>query len=587
MLKSEQKVSLLKKISYLLSKRDKRNLVIIFIIILISAFLDLIGVSIIMPVVSILTQGREAIDNNFILSTINNIFKFQYDTIKIGITTLIFMVSLFLFKALYAVFTTYVVTRFTENYSRKLTKKLMETYLMFPYEFHLDNNSSTLIRKSTYDVQLFTYAINEILNFIVKITSAFVIVVYLFITNWLIALIVGGMLGLFSLIILLVIKPKTKKIGEKLQIHNSDNYKYLSQAFNGIKETKISNTESFFTNEYDYNRGIINKFNLKRAVLNSIPGHSIEFIGILGICVSLIVVMASSNDDLSLYLVNTFSVFAYAVIKLLPSLSTITGTINNINFYQSSIESLYEDILLAENKDFVEINGSYKPIEFKSSITAKNVSFYYSSMPDKKVLSNISFSIKRNTSVAFSGASGAGKTTLIDLILGLLPCREGAIYCDDIDIKTNVRGWRTNISYIPQNIYLSDDTIRNNIAFGIDKKCIDDSKIWDSLEKAQLKDYVNSLPKGLDTVIGERGVRMSGGQRQRIGIARAFYRNTNIIVFDEATSALDYETEKNILEHVSQYSTDHTLIIITHRLNTIESCDSIYKVEDLCVKKIK
>ncbi len=168
---------------------------------------------------------------------------------------------------------------------------------------------------------------------------------------------------------------------------------------------------------------------------------------------------------------------------------------------------------------------------------------------------------------------------MVDLILGLLKPTTGKILCDGFDINDNVKGWRDNLSYIPQNIYLTDDTIRNNIAFGIDKEDIDDSKIWDALEKAELKSFVENSSNGLDTIIGEHGIRLSGGQRQRIGIARAFYRNTNIIVFDEATSALDYETESNILNHVAKYSTDHTLIIITHRLNTIEICDHIYKIK--------
>lgn len=578
---------MLQKLNYLLSRKDKRNLIFIFVVILISALLDLVGVSTILPVVSIITQGKEAIDGNFLLKTINNIFSLNYDVKSIGVIVLCFMVVLFLFKALYNIFSTYIINRFTMNYSRNLTKKLMEAYLMFPYEYHLDTNSSTLIRKSTYDVDLFTDAITEILNFAVKMLSALGIVIYLFITNWMVALIVGAMLCLFSVIVLLIIKPKTKKIGKELQFYHSNNYKHLSQAFNGIKETKISNTEKYFSNTYDENRGIINNFTLKRIVINSIPGHCIEFVGILGICISLIVIISTNSGDLAAYIINTFSVFAYAVIKLLPSITTITGTINNLNFYESSINSLYDDIKLAEQNNYSEEGGEYKPLAFKKIIKINNVSFYYQSIPNKKILNNVSLTINKNTSVAFSGASGAGKTTLIDIILGLLPCRDGKVLCDDIDIASNMRGWRTNISYIPQTIYLSDDTIRNNIAFGIDKTHIDDKRIWDALEKAQLKDFVESLPNKLDSIIGERGVRMSGGQRQRIGIARAFYRNTNIIVFDEATSALDYETEKNILEHVSKYSHNHTLIIITHRLNTIESCDKIYKVENGKILSVK
>lgn len=577
---------MLKKIAYLLSKRDKKLLVLIFLVILGSALLDLVGISSIIPVIEILEKGPSAIDDNIILRTVNNVFNLNYEKNTVCLVCLGIMAFLFIFKCAYAVFSTYIINRFTMSYSRKLTKKLMSTYLLFPYEFHLNNNSSTLIRKSTYDVNNFTASVTAILNFLVKIVSAIGIVVFLFIQDWKVTAILAGLILVFSFIVLKVVKPKAKKYGKELQKLNSNNYKYLSQAFNGIKESKIGNSESYFTNIYDYNRGNINSIDLKRIVLNSIPGNTLELIGMLGICISLAVVILLNTESSDIIV--TFSVFAYAVLKLLPSVTTITTTINNLQFYETSVNSLFDDIKMTENADFVESNEKdVKQLPFEKQINVSGVGFYYSSIPDRKVLSDVNLTIKKNTSVAFSGASGAGKTTMIDLLLGLLPCREGFISCDGVDIKDNMRGWRKNISYIPQTIYLSDDTIRNNVAFGISKNKIDDKKMWEALEKAQLKEYVESLPNGLDTVIGERGVRMSGGQRQRIGIARAFYRNTNIVVFDEATSALDYETEKNILDHVSQYSSDHTLIIITHRLNTIDSCDCIFKVEDGHISQVK
>ena len=575
-----------KKISYLLSKRDKRNLFIILLIILGSAFLDLVGVSAILPVVQVLEKGSTVVETNTFIRIINNIFHLGGDPKNLCLVSLAIMAVIFVIKCGYALFSVYVINRFTMNYSRKLTKKLMTAYLLFPYEFHLDNNSSTLIRKSTYDVTNFTNAVTDILNFIVKIASAVAIVAFLFIQDWKVTSILFAMLVIFSIFVLLLVKPKSKKIGKELQSLNSQNYKYLSQAFNGIKESKISNSEEYFTNEYDKNRIGINNLSLKRIILNNVPSQTLELIGMVGICLALgvVILLGTPSEDI----VVTFSVFAYAVIKLLPSVSTITGTINNLQFYEVSVRSLYEDIKQSEDNSYVESNEkNVVPMEFNNENEIKNVDFYYQSIPDKKVLNNVSFKIKKNTSVAISGMSGAGKTTMIDIILGLLPCRAGAVYCDSIDIATNMRGWRKNISYIPQNIYLCDDTIRTNIAFGIEKTKINDDMIWDALEKAQLKEFVQGLPNGLDTVIGERGVRMSGGQRQRIGIARAFYRNTNIVVFDEATSALDYETEKSILDHVSQYSTNHTLIIITHRLNTIESCDSIFKVENAKLFSIK
>lgn len=575
-----------KKISYLLSKRDKRNLFIILLIILGSAFLDLVGVSAILPVVQVLEKGSTVVETNTFIRIINDIFHLGGDPKNLCLVSLAIMAVIFVIKCGYALFSVYVINRFTMNYSRKLTKKLMTAYLLFPYEFHLDNNSSTLIRKSTYDVQNFTNAVTDILNFIVKIASALAIVVFLFIQDWKVTSILFALLVIFSIVVLILVKPKSKKIGRELQNLNSENYKYLSQAFNGIKESKISHSESFFTNEYDKNRAGINSLSLKRAVLNNIPSNTLELIGMVGICLALsvVILLETPSEDI----VITFSVFAYSVIKLLPSVSTITTTINNLQFYEVSIKSLYEDIKQSEDNSFVESNEkNVVDMPFNREIEISNIDFYYSSIPDKKVLSNVSFIIKKNTSVAISGVSGAGKTTMIDIILGLLPCRSGAVFCDGVDIATNMRGWRRNISYIPQNIYLCDDTIRTNVAFGIAKDEIDEAMVWDALEKAQLKEYVEGLPRGLDTIIGERGVRMSGGQRQRIGIARAFYRNTNIVVFDEATSALDYETEKNILEHVSKYSNNHTLIIITHRLNTIDSCDCIYKVENCNLNRIK
>lgn len=577
---------MLKKIAYLLSKRDKKLLSLIFIIILGSALLDLIGISAIIPVIEVLERGRESIDSNIVLRIVNNLFNLNYDSKNICLVCLGLMAFLFIFKAGYSIFSTYIINKFTMSYNRKLTKKLMSSYLLFPYEFHLNNNSSTLIRKSTYDVTHFTSAVTDILNFIVKIVSVASIVIFLFIRDWKVTLILSVLLSIFAFVVLKIVKPKSKKYGKELQKLNSDNYKYLSQAFNGIKESKIGNSESYFTNIYDSNRIHINRLSLKRIVLNSVPGHTLELIGMIGICLALAIVIIIGTNPSTI--VVTFSVFAYAVLKLLPSVTTITTTINNLQFYEVSVRSLYEDIKMTEDAEYVESNETnVKILPFNNEISIEGVNFFYSSIPERNVLRDVNLTIKKNTSVAFSGVSGAGKTTMIDLILGLLPCREGKICCDGVNIKDNMRGWRKNISYIPQNIYLSDDTIRSNVAFGISKNKIDDTIVWDALEKAQLKEYVENLPQGLDTVIGERGVRMSGGQRQRIGIARAFYRNTNIIVFDEATSALDYETEKNILEHVSQYSSNHTLIIITHRLNTIDSCDSIFKVENGSINKIK
>lgn len=582
-------ISLLKKILNIIEPKDKRRLFIILLMILFSAFLDLVSVSAILPVVSMLSSPNPetAINSNYILRILSNLFNTS-DVTKLSIVAIIFLVIVYAFKVAYSFLLTYVNTKFTQSFKKRLTTRLMAVYLSMPYEYHHQNNSSTLIRKSTYDTDLFVVSVSGLLTFATNIATTSLIVAYLFFTSWIITLIVGTLLFVFALITLYGIKKRTKKYSRTIQLLNNNNYKYLSQAFNGVKESKICNTEQFFINEYAGNISKINYFGLKRTMLSSIPSKTIEFVGIFGVAISLLIIVLMGGTE-NYSIIQTFAVFVYAILKLLPCVTGMTSYINNFTFFSTSVESISNDLEEVKKlEDSIDKIGNYETTPFESEIKIDNVSFAYTDALEKNVLSNVSFVIKKNTFVAISGDSGAGKTTLIDIILGLLKPTEGVVFCDNKDINKNVRGWRDNISYIPQNIFLTDDTIRNNVTFGLASKNKDDARIWDALEKAQLKEFVENSPKGLDTVIGERGIRLSGGQRQRIGIARAFYRNTNIIVFDEATSALDYETEKNILNHVSEYSKDHTLIIITHRLNTIEVCDYIFRIDGgtlRCVKK--
>lgn len=574
-------IKFLKQVFHILSKKDQRRLILIFFMILVSSFLDLIGISAILPIVTLLSSPNTttAIEDNALLGMLSYLFN-TTDIYTLSIITLLSIVTIYIIKTGYAFLLTYVNSRFTLSFNRRLRARLMGIYLAMPYEYHHHNNSSTLIRKSTYDVDIFTNAVNGFLSFMVKMATSIIVVVYLFVTSWIITVVTGIILAFFSFAIVLTLKRKNKKLGKEIQHLNSNNFKYLSQSFNGIKESKISNTESFFISEYTNNIININKLSLIKTMYGAIPGHTLEFVGILGIVISLLVIISIGGSE-RYQIISTFAVFAYAIIKLLPCITEITSYINNFAYYSSSVDTIHKDLNeINKLEKQIETPIPYEKMSFISSISIKDVSFAYDDEPNKKVLNDVSFTIHKNTSTAISGVSGAGKTTLVDIILGLLKPTSGHIFCDDKDINDNVKGWRDNLSYVPQNIFLTDDTIRNNVAFGIDANTIDDKKIWDALEKAQLKEFVEQSTKGLETIIGERGIRLSGGQRQRIGIARAFYRNTNIIVLDEATSALDYETEKNILNHITKISKDHTLIIITHRLNTIDGCDYIYQIKD-------
>ena len=581
-------IKFLKQVFQIISKKDQKRLIAIFFMILLSSFLDLIGISAILPIVTLLSSPntKTAIEDNSLLKMLSIVFD-TIDAYKLSIIALLSIIVIYLIKITYAFLLTYVNNRFTMSFNQRLRTRLMKVYLAMPYEYHHQNNSSTLIRKSTYDVDVFTNAVNGFLSFAVKAATSTIIIIYLFITSYIITLITGTILSLFAIFTIFLLKNKNKKLGLEIQSLNSNNYKYLSQSFNGVKESKISNNEEFFINEYTRNIVNINKLSLRRTMYSSIPGHTLEFIGIIGIVTSLLVIISIGKSE-KYQIISTFAVFAYAVIKLLPCVIEITSYINNFAFYSSSVNTIHKDLNeIAELEEQVEIANEYKKIIFMDKIDIRNVFFAYCDDPKKYVLKNVNITIRKNTSVAISGASGTGKTTLVDIILGLLKPTKGVVYCDNNNINENIKGWRSNISYVPQNIFLTDDTIRNNIAFGIEAKYIDDSKIWDAIEKAQLKKFVEESPYGLDTIIGEKGIRLSGGQRQRIGIARAFYRNTNIIVLDEATSALDYETESNIINHINEYTKDHTLIIITHRLNTLDMCEHIYQINNgtLILKK--
>lgn len=579
------KMSLFKKLNFILTKVDKKRLLIISFLTLVSALFDLVGVSAILPIVSLLTTGT--MDEESVYQIFANIVLHLFGDLSRGMLVVVLIIILAVFyivKTIYALLVTYITSKFNMSFNRRISARMIKTYLSMPYEYHLQHNSSTLLRSATYDVSLFVSAMNSVIQLMLKVSTALLLLGYLIyndiMTGQLTTLIVGGVVLLTSLFILLVLRRHIRRVSRRIQNLNGENYKLLSQAFNGIKESKISNRESFFAECYERNVININHYQIRNTMYNATPSLFLETFGLIGLLGALAISIIIKDESQYPSIVTSFSVLALATIKLLPAASSINSHINSLTYTKASVDLLFNDIKKAEeNEEYISMHrSSYESMSFNKKIDIDGISFNYSGT-DKTIINNISFSIKKGESIAISGDSGAGKTTTVDLILGLLKPTKGHILCDGVDILSNPRGWHTNLSYIPQNIYLMDDTIRENVAFGYSKKDIDDRKVWEALEKAQLTEFVNSLPKGLDTVIGERGIRMSGGQRQRIGIARAFYRDTNIIVFDEATSALDYETERKVLEQVNRYKGEKTLIIITHRLNTIESCDHIYKID--------
>ena len=371
------------------------------------------------------------------------------------------------------------------------------------------------------------------------------------------------------------------KIGAQNQSIQSRIAKWRLQAIYGLKDVKVLNREEFFIRNYYQTGKIGADVSRNYAVLNNTPRLLIETVFIVSVLSFVAIYIQGGGAAANM--VTTIATFGVAAIRVLPSVNRINTYITEIAYTQPSLDFVYEnlqasmktDAMLAERK----ANSQKEKLKLEDKIELKNISFHYPDT-DKNIFTDAGMVVPRGTSVGIIGASGAGKSTIVDILLGLLHAQQGQITCDGVDIFKNYESWLAQIGYIPQSIYLVDESIRENIAFGIDADRISDERIWQVLEEAQLKEFVEELPEGLDTSIGDRGVRLSGGQRQRIGIARALYNDPEILVFDEATSALDNDTEAAVMEAINSFHGKKTMVIIAHRLNTIAKCDMIYKVED-------
>ena len=361
--------------------------------------------------------------------------------------------------------------------------------------------------------------------------------------------------------------------------------KWILQSFSGIKEIKVANSESFFIHNYDKNYSQFAVLQRQQSMLKFIPRPIMEAVCICGLLLAVIIKMQFSSADIKSF-VPILTAFVVAAIRMLPSFNRITGNFGSMMFDKPAIDSVYHDLLEIEQL-MAQRQTTEKAdckITLQEQLAMENISFRYPES-EKWILKDAALTIRKNCSVALIGASGAGKTTAVDLMLGLLEPQGGCVKVDGTDIRTHMTSWHQSIGYIPQTIYLMDDTIRANIAFGVQEEDIDEAMLAQAIREAQLDTFVASLPEGADTVIGDRGVKLSGGQRQRIGIARALYRDPQVLILDEATSALDNETEREVMEAIDGLHGQRTMVVIAHRLTTIKNCDEIYEVADGSIQR--
>lgn len=564
------------KVNYLLDKTMRRRMIGVFFLIVIGSVAELLGVAIVLPIVNLAIDTDY--ENNIWVSMVTRITgQTEKETILLILVGLVIVI--YILKNLYISWMYSRLYYYSATVRRQMSVKLMKAYMKQPYGFFLQKNSSELIRSVQEDASRLYEIVLNILQILSNGLTALALLVTLIVTNPIMTLLVCLLLGICAVLVLLVIQKKTREYGRISQKYSSTLIRILQQTFGGIKELKILNIEKNFVEDYSSAYLAQTDVGRKYSLSNVLPKYLIEMVCIVGIMAYLgLNIMFNPNY---LDIIPQLAVFVAAAYKLLPSVNAVYAYMNTIVYNRASLDVVYADVkeadALPDQSEYVE--GEIIPLPLQEKIQIKNVSYAYQGA-EKAVLENVSFEITKGKSVALVGPSGGGKTTTADVIIGLLEPTAGTILVDGVNIRDNLPGWKSQIGYIPQTIFLSDDSIRNNIAWGVPEDKIDDAKIWKALEGAQLKEFVESLPEGIRTEVGERGARISGGQRQRIGIARALYRNPEVLVFDEATSALDNETEKEVMKAIDGLQGTKTILMIAHRLSTIENCDAVYRVEN-------
>ena len=572
----------LKKLFFIITPKERKQFMSLIFVVIIMAFLEMVGLASILPFMSVVTNPS-IIETNYILNYIYNDFTiFEFESkidfiIFLGlIVFLILIISLF-FKAL----TAYIQAKFVQTSQFNISKRLVECYLNQPYAWFLNRHSADLGKNILSEVAAIVGSgIRPMVELIAKSIVAIMIIILLLLVNLKITIIASMVFVISYGLTFLYVNKFLKYYGNKRLESNRLRFNAIVEAFGATKEIKISGLEPVYISNFSRPAKIYAESQVISSIISQIPRYILEavaFGGILLLMLYFIFITGDFNNSIPL-----ISMYAFAGYRLMPALQQIYSSITQIAFIGPSLDKTYHDL---KTLNQFEKNQSQSDLFLKKTINLNNISYSYSG-GSKKTIKDINLSISAKSTVGFIGVSGSGKTTTIDIILGLLEPQSGTLEIDGKVInKNNLKSWQNHIGYVPQHIYLSDDTISSNVAFGKSFEDISQDAVEKACKIANIHDFImNELPGQYHTKIGERGVRLSGGQRQRIGIARALYNNPHVLIFDEATSSLDENTEKAVMDAVNKLDKDKTIIIITHRLNTVSKCDKIFLFEDGKIK---
>lgn len=565
---------IINKFRTILNKQQKHRIIVITFMMIIGALLETLGVGLILPLVSAVTTPN-IIESNDKVKIICKMFDL-HSTKAFIIFVILILIFVYIFKNIYLFLQYYVQYRFICNNRFMIQRQLMEKYLKSPYEYFLYADSGEIIRSINSDTSRSFALLSSVLGFFTEAFVCVALVITIIVTDPFMAFLSAGILGIVLLLIENIVRPFLKKAGERYQDNASKVNKWLLQSINGIKEIKVGEKEKYFLGQFSkYGKRAIDSEKIN-SVLGTVPRLCIEAVSMSTI-LGVIAVLMYNGREIDAMLPQ-LTAFAFAAVRLMPSVNRMSNYFNSMAYQEPALNKLVEMLTEAKEQVFCEIKTIKNDgITINKKVELKDITYVYPNT-EIPIFQKANMEIPIGASVGIVGASGSGKTTAVDILLGLLLPQSGKVLSDGTDIWEDYHGWLSSISYIPQMIFMLDDTIEANVAFGISKEGVDKSKVWKALEEAQLDNFVKSLPEGLDTTIGERGIRLSGGQRQRIGIARALYSNPKLLIFDEATSALDNDTESAVMESINSLHGRKTMLIIAHRLGTIEGCDIVYRV---------
>lgn len=568
-------LSSLKQLWQILSPLDKRKVIYVFILVMGMAFIESAGVISIMPFLAVLSNPEVVESNSFLkkLYDISGVLDKQIFIVYLGFLSLFIVI----FSTIFKIITQYAVNRFASLQRHYFSTRLLKVYLQQNYEFFIQRNSANLVKNILSEVdQLIWTMILPALRFMSYGLVVLSMIGILLIYDPIMAIATACVLGIFYVTIYFLVRNKLAQIGREFTQANKERYQTCQEALAGIKDVMINNAKQGYIDQFEKSSRVFARHIATRDTLGQIPLNIIETVG-YGCLIGLAMVLVVSGKDVS-HILPVLGLYGFAAYRMLPAAQNIYRSISQIKFSEQVLAVLKPEFALDKNS--IEKLIDVKPIKFENSIRLENIKFAYPGRIEQPVLDGFNLEIRKNSSLGIMGKSGSGKSTLMDIMLGLITPQHGKIYIDDMELTVdNGASWRSLVGYVPQFIYLADKSIAENIAFGVPKAEIDFEQVSRVAKLAQIDAFIiHNLKNGYDEIVGEKGIMLSGGQHQRIGIARALYKNPQVLFMDEATSALDSETEQAVNEAIQNLNGIITMVIIAHRESALSRCDQILKL---------